>query len=120
VTSTEVVSFNPPVLQQIGNATCHVAHLGRITVRTEQTINVATGAQTGTATWTAANGDLVFLTSEGTSEPAGPDLLSFSGAATITGGTGRFEQSSGEFDVAGTANISNGSGTFTYRGEISY
>lgn len=119
ITSTDIVRFAPPILYQIGHATCQISHLGRVTLRSELAVNVATGTQTGTGTFTAANGDLLYVTSAGSSTPTGPSTISFTGLTTIVGGTGRFENATGQLNAAGTTSFS-GTGFLTYEGSIVY
>jgi hypothetical protein len=119
-TSRQPVSFAFPTLVQIGYAVCTISHLGKVTVVTEQTINVITGAQTGEGTWTAANGDLIYASSVGVGTPTGPGTISFTGVTTLAGGTGRFANASGVVDVNGTADNANGTGSFSYNGSITY
>jgi hypothetical protein len=86
-----------------GNAT----HLGKFTVvsQTACLFATGTGGTQGAFTWRAANGDLLTGTFTFTSNP--PDangvvtLTSLS--ATITGGTGRFADASGQLHLAGGA-----------------
>lgn len=120
ITSTQVLGFNPPILDQLSTAVCTATHLGRIDLRNVQQINVATGVQTGNATYTTANGDLVYASSAGAATPTGATTISFTGQATIAGGTGRFAQATGQLHVAGTADNATGTGSFTYDGWIAY
>lgn len=91
-------------------------HLGRYTsVATGVMVNVITGYVGGSGVMTAANGDQLFWDKNGDS-------------LTITGGTGRFDNASGEFDTSHppatvtypnpyTAVVTHpfqGSGTITY------
>ena len=119
-TSSQLVSFSFPTLVQIGYADCRISHLGKVTVVTEQTINVITLAQTGEGTWTAANGDVIYASSVGVGTPTGPTTISFTGVTTLAGGTGRFLNASGLVDVSGTADNATGTASFTYNGSITY
>ena len=120
VTSVELISFIPPILHQRSSAECRVSHIGLMQVETMQTINVATGSQLGTAEWTAANGDVLYASSQGTATPTGATTIAFSGTTTITGGTGRFANASGVLNVDGWADNADGTGGFTYDGWITY
>jgi acyl-coenzyme A thioesterase PaaI-like protein len=120
VTSVELISFVPPILQQRSTAECRVSHLGLMHLVTMQTINVGTGAQVGTSELTAANGDLLYVSSQGTSTPTGPTTIAFGGTTTINGGTGRFAEATGILSVDGWADNSASTGAFTYDGWISY
>jgi hypothetical protein len=119
-TGSELLGFHPPVLHQVATAVCEIAHLGRVSIRTVQQVNIATGVQTAEGTWTTANGDLVYATSLGTAIPNGPTTIHFTGVATITGGTGRFASAGGELGVEGTVDSVTGLGSFRYDGWMVY
>jgi hypothetical protein len=80
-------------------------HLGRFTLLSEFTvIPPPVSTASGTATWTAANGDQIFTTT------AGHAVITFPVAAitetqTITGGTGRFDEASGSILVQRSLNL---------------
>ena len=71
-----------------------------------------------TATWTAANGDL--LTNQTTAfeihfdQPVATNVYRYTQTLEITGGSGRFSQTTGQAIVTGNINIA----TFAYDGEI--
>ena len=71
-------------------------HLGRFT-RLGMVVVHADGSAKGTAVFTAANGDQLFMEIEGvpTNSPT------IGGTFTFTGGTGRFSDASGEADFMG-------------------
>lgn len=120
ITSTQLLSFQPPILRQSSSALCHVSLLGRVSVATVQEINVATGSQVAEATWTTASGEALYATSVGVANPTGPTTIEFSGVTTLSGGTGRFANAAGSVDVAGSADNATGTGSFTYHGWLSY
>ncbi|KAA9034458.1 hypothetical protein FW778_22525 [Ginsengibacter hankyongi] len=73
----------------------------------------------GTATITTANGDQIFSTHSGS--VVGPDdngVLLITNYNTITGGTGRFANASGNFVAHAIANINYPTGTVTFDGSI--
>ena len=77
-------------------------HLGRFTVTGDFTVINAIGS--GTAIWTAANGDQI------RTNVTGQATITFPTAAieevhAITGGTGRFAGASGHIDVARSINL---------------
>ena len=87
-------------LDATGNAT----HLGRFTVTADWTL-AATG-NFGTSTWTAADGD-EFSTSFARRGVVAPPTITFTEFHIITGGTGRFANSSGStFTVVQTRGLS--------------
>jgi hypothetical protein len=66
----------PPVHRQIDTGTCWFSHLGKTALQGVQDINFAAGTQSGTRTFTAANGDVLRATTR--DERAGrprPDSL---------------------------------------------
>jgi len=75
-----------------GNAT----HLGRFSREETILFNPATGTLTGLIAFTAANGDQLFGTVEGGFVSA----TVATGTYTFTGGTGRFQNASGEADFS--------------------
>jgi hypothetical protein len=83
---------------------CHLTHLGLTTGSNEET---ATLTPTGsvfvvTVTYTAANGDQLFTTQNGTGTLPENGSIHFTGTETVTGGTGRFADASGSFSFART------------------
>ena len=76
-------------------------HLGHFTLTSDIAVDVRFGTATGTATLTAANGDMLFLDMEGYA--VRPAFIETVANYTITGGTGRFEGATGGF----TAHIQN-------------
>lgn len=64
------------------------------------TVDLVAGAETGSATWTAANGDSIFTTITGSGEfVGGSNLIRIKEINTITSGTGRFAGAQGSFVV---------------------
>jgi hypothetical protein len=98
-----------------GNAT----QLGNFTFLQLVTVNTATGAGTGTFQFTAANGDTVYGTIVGQARLTAPNVLTILEAATIEGGTGRFEGATGSFDVTRVKNLATGETACTFEGSIS-
>ena len=74
--------------------------VGRFSFIEEITANLENGRHTGTALWTAANGDTISTTVSGTAAPSdNPNYLKITETHTITGGTGRFTGAQGSFPV---------------------
>ena len=82
--ATETVNGAVHNLVGTGEAT----HLGRFTLTSEFTVTSQPSRASGTATWTAANGDEFFTTLIGQGVVTFPVLATVE-AHTITGGTGR-------------------------------
>jgi hypothetical protein len=101
---------------------CQLLHLGRAIGSAEETVtSTATGPVfTNSTTYTAANGDRLFVTFSGTGTVPVDGVVSFSGTETVTGGTGRFAGASGSLDRAGTVSILTLTGEFETSGAITY
>lgn len=80
-------------------------HLGALSTDGTSQVNVATATQTGSFTLVAANGDsLDIRISGGVVFSGGPtDPVTFSGRWTVTGGDGRFANTSGSGSYHGSA-----------------
>ena len=110
----------PPVFEQVDSGTCTFSHLGESAMYGVQEINFATGTQSGSRTFTAANGDLLKGTHTGTSQPIGPGLRSFTAFFTLSGGTGRFANATGYMNARGIANLITRTTQVSFEGEIVY
>jgi len=94
-------------------------HLGQFSFTQTVTVEFATGHDTGSAQWFAANGDSISTTITGSGEAIEPGLFSITEVHTITGGTGRFAGAQGSFTVkrlaSGVTFLTSGSfdGTIT-------
>lgn len=87
-----VISAGPEGVSISGSAAGHATHLGLFTREELLLLNPVAGSFTGEMVFTAANGDQLWCTFAG-------NFISetdATGVYTITGGTGRFEQASGE------------------------
>jgi hypothetical protein len=118
--SSQLVSLQPPILQQLSAGECEMSHLGRVGLETLQTINIVTGAQTAVTTYTTRAGDLLYATSIGNATPIGNTTVAFSGTTTVTGGTGRFVGATGQMDARGVVDNATGEGWLSLAGSISY
>jgi hypothetical protein len=83
------------------NGTGHATHLGLFTADASLFPHGDGSRFSATATFTAANGDQLFLIAEG----AFTSPTSVPGTATITGGTGRFEGATGDADFMDITSI---------------
>ena len=94
-------------------------HLGQFSFTQTGTVEFATGHDTGSAQWFAANGDSISTTITGSGEMIEPGLFRIEDVHTITGGTGRFAGAQGSFTVkrlaSGVTFLTSGSyeGTIT-------
>ena len=91
---------NASTLLVEGEGTGNATHLGQFTFEYDEVVNLSTGVGTGTYEFTAANGDKLTAAWTGLGFPtADPTVLSIVENATITGGTGRFANASGDFTI---------------------
>jgi len=97
-------------------------HLGRFDELLTHHLNTQTGAFTGFAQWTAANGDTFTTVFSGQLYPTDdPALVTFEVTHTIVGGTGRFSNATGTFKgVDGLFNLVTGEDQGGYLGTISF
>ena len=85
-----------PLLFVDATATGNASHLGRFGMTYEVTVNLLTHDTSGSAVFTAANGDQLFtdLVGHGTDDGKVASVVEIH---TITGGTGRFAEATGSF-----------------------
>jgi hypothetical protein len=100
-TGSSSATFVPPITLRItgileGTAT----QLGRFTAATVDNVDTTNNTATGTYTFTAADGAQLRATTVGVeNEFVPPNISEVTIAATIVGGTGRFEAATGRFMV---------------------
>jgi hypothetical protein len=95
-------------------------YLGRYTEHLVAQTNIPTMTATGTATFTAANGDTLFTSVVGQATRTSPTTLSIVEVYTITGGTGRFADATGTFTLRRTLDQSTGVSSGTFSGAIDH
>ena len=110
----------PPTFRQVDVGTCELDHLGKTAYEGFLIVNFAAGTQIGERTLTAANGDILRLTSAGTSRFVAPRVIGFSATLTIVSGTGRFANATGELSGVGLAVQATRTSTVSFTGTISY
>jgi len=109
----------PTTLNVDGNTTGIASHVGQFSFSYQLTVTLADGTATGSAQLIAANGDSVFTTVAGSSEPtATPGVFSITEVDTITGGTGRFAGAQGSFTVERLVNLATGLTSGSFHGTI--
>jgi hypothetical protein len=96
--------------------------LGKYTSNATFEVNVTTFHGTGTATFTAANGDTLStsVVGQGIPNTVPPTVLSLTEVYTITGGTGRFAGATGSFTLLTTLDLSTQVSTGTFSGVIDH
>ena len=114
-----VTPLEPPMANVFIAAAGTATHLGRFEVEIPHLVNFATAIGEGTFTFTAANGDQLTATFTGTADTSTP-IFSIVEHATITGGTGRFEDASGSFTVHRSYDVAAGTTTGFIEGTIVY
>jgi hypothetical protein len=96
----------PGFLTGVSTGSGYLSSIGKVTFRSEQTQDAATGIYTGTGVTTAANGDTISASFSGVVRPtASPRVFRFRHENTITGGTGRFSGATGTSTVTGISVI---------------
>ena len=120
VNAVETGSVVFPTLSLNRTGTGTATHLGRYTQHVMLRIDVRTLASTGTATFTAANGDTLFTSVVGQATRTSSTTLSIVEVYTITGGTGRFADATGSFTLRSTLNQATGVSSGTFRGAIDH
>ena len=115
---TGQVVFPMRFLDRDGTGTA--TYLGRYTEHVTMQINIPTLSSTGTATFTAANGDALAASVVGQAARTGPTELSIVEVYTITGGTGRFADATGTFTLESTLEQTTGVSSGTFSGTIDH
>jgi hypothetical protein len=115
---TSRVVFPTAFLDREGGGTA--TYLGRYTEHVTMQINIPSMTSTGTATFTAANGDTLSASVVGRATRTGPTVLSIVEVYTVTGGTGRFADATGSFTLTSTVEQTTGVSTGTFSGAIDH
>ena len=114
-----VVSQGPGTFVTDGSGGGIATHLGRFTLTWEFTVILADGTGSGPVRYIAANGDQVFMTAVGQSEPTGtPGVFRITEIQIITGGTGRFAGAKGSFTVERLVDLTTGFTSGSFHGTI--
>lgn len=109
----------PTTVNADGSATGIATHVGQFSFSYQLTVILANGTATGSAQLIAANGDSIFTTVAGSSEPTTtPGVLSITEINTITGGTGRFAGAQGSFTVERLVDQATGFTSGSFHGTI--
>jgi hypothetical protein len=94
-------------------------HLGSFTITLGFCGRADGTLDTGTGTFVAANGDLLYVTFHGVSDGGSP-VLHFTSFVSFVGGTGRFEGATGTAIVNGIFDGQTGSGPADWEGMITF
>ena len=91
---------HPPTVDVQSTGGGEATHLGRFTATFHALVTLPAGTAVGEFTFVAANGARLFATFTGQSAPTSvAGVVSIHEIATITGGTGRFEDATGSFTI---------------------
>jgi hypothetical protein len=114
-----ITPLTPPFLSVSIEGTGNATHLGGFTVEIPHVVNTTNRTSTGTYEFTAPNGDTLTAGFTGQASLTAPGVLSIVETATITGGTGRFADATGNFTVERLFNQVSGLTTGSFEGTIS-
>jgi hypothetical protein len=114
-----ITPLTPPFLSVSIEGTGNATHLGGFTVEIPHVVNTTNRTSTGTYEFTAPNGDTLTAGFTGQASLTAPGVLSIIETATITGGTGRFADATGNFTVERSFNQVTGLTTGSFEGTIS-
>ena len=114
-----IVSQGPGTFVTDGSGGGIATHLGRFTVTWKFTVEVPAGTGSGPVRFIAANGDELFMTAVGSSEPTvTPGVFHITEIQIITGGTGRFAGAKGSFTVDRLTDLNTGFTSGSFHGTI--
>src|SRR5215469_18056318 len=123
VVSGSVISITP--LDQCNQLTEAVnggnaSHMGRFTGTAEFVLDACNLTYVGSYVFTAANGDSISGPFVGSLTPTTvPGVFDNTESAFITGGTGRFANATGTFNLGGQINLNTGTFSLPWEGTIS-
>lgn len=115
------VAFTPTGFKQTVTGVCQASHLGRSTFYGEDFVSFAPPGYAMEAVLTAANGDELHLSIAGQATLTSTGAI-LAGSATITGGTGRFANASGQVAQSAVVTSSPAGATASYQlaGRLAY
>ena len=111
---TSVPGINPATLSASGNA----SHLGRFTFMLEGQVSSDLLSAFGTVQFIAANGDKIFGEFIGEATLIELPIISIEENVTITGGTGRFADLTGNLTLTRFVDVTTGFTSGSFQGEI--
>ena len=117
--SVETYVVTPPNMSVTASGSGNATHLGQYAISYEVEVNLETLGGEGSAQLVAANGDILYANLLGQATPTGTtDVFNVVEEFTITGGTGRFANASGNFTLNREVNITTGVTSGTMNGTI--
>src|SRR5262245_20792244 len=93
-------------------------HMGQVSIDGPTLTDFAALTQTGTSTFTAADGSELEFRIGGTFHFTSPTDVAFSGSWTVISGTGRFADSSGGGSYHGTGSVASNTGELHLNGAV--
>ncbi len=108
-----------PLVNIVVDASGNATQLGGFTLEVPHVVNVVAMSATGSYNFVAANGDELFADFTGQGTLVGPGLVSVVETATITGGTGRFENATGSFTAERLVNQAALTSSGSFDGTVS-
>ena len=120
IEALETYRVSGPTMFVTATGSGEATHLGRYTVTYEVQVDLPSGTGTGlSAQYVAANGDRLFAEGSGQATPTeDPSVFVVVETFTITGGTGRFADATGNFTETRRVNIETGVTSGTIDGNI--
>ena len=118
VNAVETGRVEPPLRFLTRDGGGNATQLGKYTEHITMVINLPTLSSMGAATFTAANGDTLTATVAGQATRTSPTTLSIVEVYTITGGTGRFADATGEFTLQSNVDQTTGVSSGEFSGTI--
>ena len=119
IQGVEIADVQFPRLFVDGSGSGRATHLGRFTVTYELEVDLLTHETFGSSLFTAANGDSLATDITGLGTPTeNPDVHSIVEVHTITGGTGRFADATGNFIRKYLLNLVTGATSGSFDGTI--
>jgi hypothetical protein len=115
---TASTPIDPPLLSNLIEASGQSSQLGRFALEIPHVVNATTREAMGSYEFTAANGDGLTATFTGLGTVVAPGVVSVLDTATVTGGTGRFEDATGSFTVERIFTFATGEVTGAFEGTI--
>jgi hypothetical protein len=117
----EIADVQFPRLFVDGSGSGRATHLGRFTVTYEVVVDLLAHETFGSSLFTAANGDSLATDITGLGTPTeNPDVVSVVEVHTITGGTGRFADATGNFIRTYFLDLVTGVTSGSFNGTIAF
>jgi hypothetical protein len=110
------------ILEQIVEGIGNASHLGKTTIYVNEVIDLRGFPWLGgyDIIFTAANGDQLYGVYTSDIDPSSFPELTGAGTGSFAGGSGRFEDASGDLEYKVTFNAAEGKGQVSYSGNIKY